>query len=72
MHFLEIKTNMLGKYDFPIKNKERGRREKSLDKDTAKENPGKLHSVNFGLQQELHASTDPTNAILFYKTKLAT
>lgn len=68
----ETKTNMLEKYEDHIKNKERARQEKNLDKDAAKENPEKIHSANFDLQQVLYVPTDPTNPILFYKTKLGT
>ncbi|CAH1107035.1 unnamed protein product [Psylliodes chrysocephalus] len=68
----ESKASMLEQYNFHIKNKERARNEKNLDKAEAKETPEKIHSANFDLQQVLYVPTDPTNPILFYKTKLAT
>lgn len=66
----ETKITLEDNHDLHINLKNRAREEKNLDKNEAKLNE-EVHSCNFDLQQVLYVPTDPTNATLFYKTKLA-
>lgn len=68
---VESKADLQESYDLHIRLKEKARSEKTLDKNESKINET-VHSCNFDLQQVLYVPKDPTNPILFYKTKLAT